>query len=112
MFGTLNRLMNHLLIPTDILIHAFSTISIQKDYVRVYPLTIDATTLNYNSFFPERAGNSSLNSTFINQDNLNGTRKLSQQDIQTPSHFVIEEIVEIKTTTEAPIQPNFTTPKL
>ena len=51
------------------------------DYVRVNPLTIDAPSLNFNSFFPERAGNNSLNSTFINQDNLNGKRNLTQQDI-------------------------------
>ena len=63
-------------------------------------------------------GNKSLNSTFINNDNLNGTRNLTQQNIiQTPSHFVSEEIVETKTTTEAqrsfsPIQSNFTTRKL
>ena len=81
-------------IPTDISRQAISTIFIHKDYVKVYPLTIDATPLNYNSFFPERAGNISLNSTFINQDNLNGTRNLTQQDIQTPSHFVNEEINE------------------
>ena len=42
---------------------------------------------------------------------------LTQQDIQTQSHFVSEEIVETKTTTEAqrsisPIQSNFTTPNL
>ena len=48
---------------------------------------------------------------------MNGTRNLTQQDIQTPSHFVNEEIVETITTTEAqrsisPIQPNFTLPKL
>ena len=103
-------------IPTDISSQAISTISIHKDYVRVYPLTIDATPLNYKSFFPERTGNNSLNSTFTNNDNLNGTRNLTKQDIQTPSHFVSEEIVEIKTKTEAqrsisPIQPNFT-PKL
>ena len=88
-------------IPTDISSQAISTISTDKDYVRVYPLTVDATPLNYNSFFPERTGNNSLNSTFINNDNLNGTRNLTQQDIQTPSHFVNEEIVETITTTEA-----------
>ena len=70
---------------------AISTISIHKDYVKVYPLTIDATPFKYNSFFPDRAGNISLNSTFITQDNLNGTRNLIQQNIQTPSHFVSEE---------------------
>ena len=73
--------------------------------------------MNYNSFFPERTENNSLNSTFINQDKVNGTRNLTQQDIQTPSHFVNEEIVETITTTEAqrsisPTQPNVTTPKL
>ena len=56
-------------------------------------------------------------STFINNDNLNGTRNRTQEDIQTPSQFVSEEMVEIITTTEAqrsisPIQPNFPTPKL
>ena len=104
-------------IPTDISSQANSTISIHKDYIRVYPLTIDATPLNCNSIFPERTGNNSLNSTFINNDNLNGTRNLIQQDMQTPSHFVSEKIVETITTTEtqqsiSPIQPNFKTPKL
>ena len=103
-------------IPTDISRQAISTIFIHKDYVKVYPLTIDATPLNYNSFFPERAGNISLNSTFINQDNLNGTRNLTQQDIQTPSHFVNEEINERITKTKAqrsipPFRSNFTTTK-
>ena len=40
-------------IPTDISSQAVSSISIHKDYVRVNPLTIDATSLNYKSFFPE-----------------------------------------------------------
>ena len=88
-------------IPKDISSQAISTISIKKDCVRVYPLTVDATPLNYKFFFPERTGNNSLNTTFINHDNLNGTRNLTQQDIQTPSHFVSEEIVEIIATTEA-----------
>ena len=61
-------------IPTDMSSQAISTISIHKDYVTVYPLTIDGTPLNYDSFFPERTGNNSLNSPFINHDNLNGTR--------------------------------------
>ena len=48
---------------------------------------------------------------------MNGTRNLTEQDIQTPSHFVDEEIVKTIRKTEAkrsnlPIQPNFTTPKL
>ena len=88
-----------------------------KDYVRVYPLTNDAKTLNCNSFFPERTGDISLNSTLINHDILNGTRNLTHQDIQTPSHFVIKKVVETIKTTEAPlsippIQLNFTIKKL
>ena len=83
----------------------------------MYPLTIDASSLNYNLFFPERIGNNSLNSIFINNDNFNGTRNLTQQDIRTPSHFASKKIVETITTIEAqqrisPIQPNFTAPKL
>ena len=46
---------------------------------------------------------------------MNGTRNLTQQDIQTPSHFINEEIVEtIVITTQqniSPIHPNLTTPK-
>ena len=107
--------MNYLLIHQQIYQAKQKAQSLFTKY-KVYPLTIDATPLNYNSFFPERAGNNSLNSCFIDQDNLNGTRNLIQQDIQTPSHFLNEEIVEIITTTEvqqsiSPIQPNFTTSK-
>ena len=50
--------------------------------------------------FTDRTGNNSLSSTFINtQENLNGTKNRTQQDIQTPSHFVNEEIVETMPTT-------------
>ena len=38
-------------IPIDISSHAISTICIHKGYVKVFPLTIDATPLNYNSFY-------------------------------------------------------------
>ena len=38
-------------IPTDISRQAISTISIDKEYIKVYPLTTDATPLNYYSFF-------------------------------------------------------------
>ena len=76
--------MNHFFnIQSDKSSQAISTISINKAYVRVYPLTVDATPLNYNSFFPERTGNRSLNYTFRNHENLIGTRNLTQQDIQT-----------------------------
>ena len=102
-------------IPTDILSPASSTISINKDYVKVYPLTIDATPLNYNSFLPDRLRKNILNSTLIQQENLNGTRNLTQQDIQTPSRFAIEKIVETVTTTTqqiiSPINPTLTTPR-
>ena len=81
----------------------------------MFPLTIDATPLNYNSLLPDRRQNTSLNSTLVQQENLNGTRNLTQQDIQTPSHFVNEEVVEtIVTTTQqsiSPKHPNLTTPK-
>ena len=47
------------------------------------------------------------------QEAYNGTRNLTQQDFQTPSHFVIEEIVEtISSTTQqsiSPIHPTQTT---
>ena len=50
-----------------------------------------------------------------NKESLNGTRNLTQQDIQIPSHFIYEEIVQsIVTTTQQsipPIHPNLTTPK-
>ena len=70
--------------PTDISSQAISTISTHKDYVRVYPLTINRTPSNYNSFFAERTGNNILNSTLKNQDNFYGTRNPTQQDKQTP----------------------------
>ena len=93
---------------------AISTISYTRDYVRVVPLTIDATPLNYNTFLPDTRNNS-LNSTVIHNENLNGTRNLTQQDIQTPSHFINEEIVQTTTTTQqsiSPIRPNLTTPRI
>ena len=52
-------------ISTDTSSQAVSTISIYKDFIKVYPLTIDATPLNYISFLPDRTGNSSLNSNLI-----------------------------------------------
>ena len=57
--------------------------------------------------------NNSLNSTVIQNENLNGTRNLTQQDIQTPSHFINEEIVHTTTTQQSisPIRPNLTTPR-
>ena len=100
-------------IPQAISSQAISTKSYHRDYVKVIPLTIDATPLNYNTFLPDTRNNS-LNSTVIHNENLNGTRNLTQQDIQTPSHFINEEIVQTTTTTQqstSPIHPNLTTPK-
>ena len=101
-------------IPADISSQAISTISFHKDYVKVIPLTIDATPLNYNTFLPDTRNNS-LNSTVIHNENLNGTRNLTQQHIQTTSHFTNEEVVQTTVTTTqqsiSPIRPNLTTPK-
>ena len=100
-------------IPQSISSQAISTISYQRDYVRVVPLNIDATPLNYHTFLPDTQNNS-LNSTVIHNENLKGTRNLTQQDIQTTSHFINEEIVQTTTTTQqsiSPIRPNLTTPK-
>ena len=85
-------------IPVDISSQAINTISIHPDYVKRIPLTIDATPLNYNTFSPYTQNNS-LNSTVIHHENLNGTRNLTPQDIQTPSHFINEEIVNTTATT-------------
>ena len=65
--------------------------------------------------FTDRTGNNSLNSTFINtQEILNGTKNLKQQAIQTPSRFINEEIIKtMRTTTQqsiSPIHPTLTTP--
>ena len=79
--------------PADISSQAKSTISFHKDYVKVIPLTFNATPLNYNTFLPDTQNNS-LNSTVIHHENLNGTRNLTQQDNQTPSHFINEERVQ------------------
>ena len=69
--------------------------------------------MNYNTFLPDTRNNS-LNSTVIHNENLNETRILTQQGIQTPSHFINEEIVQTTTTTQqsiSPIHPNLTTPR-
>ena len=48
-------------IPQSISSQAISTISYHRDYVKLIPLTIDATPLNYTTFFPDTQNNS-LNS--------------------------------------------------
>ena len=89
--------------PNDISSTANATVSVHKDYLKVTPLTTDTTPSNYNTLFNDRASNNSLNSTFMStQETLNGTRSLTHQEIQTRSHFMNDELVEItpKTTTE------------
>ena len=97
-------------IPQDISSQAISTMPFHRDNVKVIPLTIDGTPLNYNTFLPETRNNS-LNSTVIHNENLNGARNLTQQDIQTPSHFINEEIVQTTATATqqsiSPIHPNW-----
>ena len=100
-------------IPQSISIQAISTISYHRDYVKLIPLAIDATPLNHKTFLPDTRNNS-LNLTVLHNENLKGTRNLTQQDIQTPSHFINEEIVQTTTTTQqsiSPIHPNLTTPR-
>ena len=46
-------------IPIDIPSQAISTGSIHKDHMKLFPLTIDATPLSYNSFLSNRRQNNS-----------------------------------------------------
>ena len=100
--------------PTSILSQTIDTISIHRDYIKIIPLTIDATPLNYNSFLPDTQDNT-FNSTVLQNENPSGTQNPTQQDIQIPSHFINEEIVQTTVTTTqqsiSPIHPNFTTPQ-
>ena len=102
-------------IPTEISSQVVAAVFINRDCSRITPLTIDATPLNYTSKFTDRTGNNRFNSTFIDQESLNGTINLKQQDIQTPSQFKNEEIVEtMPTTTQqsiSPIHPTLTFPR-
>ena len=95
---------------TDISRTSITTTSVDKNYVRITPLTFDATPLNYNAMFTDRTGNNCLNSTFINTaENLNGKRNLTQQVIQTPSHFINEEVVTQQSF--SPIHPTLIPPQ-
>ena len=90
-------------------------LSVHKKYVRVTSFTIDATPFKYNAIFTYRTGNNSLKSIFINtRETLNGTRSLTKQNTQIPSHFIREEIIETMPTTTnqnfSPIHPTLTTP--
>ena len=102
-------------IPNDISTAAIATPQCTKNHLRVTPFSTDTTPLNYYKTFNDRTSNISLSSTFINtQETWNGTRSLTQQDIQTPTHFVNEEIVETLTTTTqqniSHLHPIITTP--
>ena len=100
--------------PNAISSQAIDTISFHRNFINIIPLTIDATPLNYNTFLPDTQNNS-LNSTVIQNENLNGPENLIQQDIQTPSQIINEKFVHTTITTTqqciSPINPNFTTPK-
>ena len=100
--------------PNVISSQAIDTISVHPNFINIIPLTIDATPLTYNTFLPDTQNNR-LNSTVINNENLNGPANLVQQDIQTPSQFINEEIVHTTITTTqqsiSPMHPNLTTPK-
>ena len=94
---------------------AITTFSVQKDYVRIASPNIDATPFNYNAMFTDRTGNNCLNSNFMKtQDTINGTKNLTQQEIQTPSNSVNEDIFStMPTRTQesiSPIHPTLTTP--
>ena len=56
-----------------------------------------------------------FNSTVLQNENPSGTQNPTQQDIQIPSQFINEEIVQTTVTTTqqsiSPIHPNFTTPQ-
>ena len=82
MYGTHNGLILLFCnIPNNFSSAAIATISLQRDYIRVTPLTTDTTPLNYNTIFSDRTINKSLYSTFINtEETLNGTRNLTKQD--------------------------------
>ena len=86
-----------------------------KDYSRVTPFTIGATSLNYNTIIEDRTSKNSLNSTLIKtQETRNVTRNLTQQVFQTQLNFINEEVVEtIPTITPQSVSsshPTLTTP--
>ena len=68
--------------------------------------------LNYNSFLPGTQNNS-LNSTVIQQENLDKSENFTQQDTQIASQVKNEQIIETTATTTqqsiSPIHPNLTT---
>ena len=63
--------------PNDISRAAVTTVSVHEVYLRVAPLSIDATPLNYKTTFKNKKSNNT--STFLNtQETFNGTRNLTQ----------------------------------
>ena len=91
MFGTLNGLILHLLTYQPIYQVQYLPLFLYTKLCKsnIISLTFDATLLNCNTRFTDRAENISLNFTFNNTpENLNGTRNLTQLDIQIPSHFM------------------------
>ena len=74
----------------------------------VTPLTTDSTPLKFNKIFNEKQFNNTLKPAFIiTQENLNGITNLTEQDIQTLSHFANEQKFEaLVTTTQQNISTN------
>ena len=71
-------------IPNDISSPAKNTVFVHKEYLRVTPLTIKASPLNFNTILNDKTSSKSLNLTFINtQETLNGTGNLTQQKFKT-----------------------------
>ena len=102
---------------TDISSTGITTISTHDDYVRIIPLTIDATPLNYKAMFTDRTGNNSLNSTFNNTQKMLNRTKIFHNKIFNSYHNTLtkNKIVEtMPTNTQqsiSPIHPTLTTPQ-
>ena len=84
-----------------------------KDYSRVTPFTIGATSLNYNTIIEDRTSKNSLNSTLIKtQETRNVTRNLTQKVFQTQLNFINEEVTKPTITPQSvsSSHPTLTTP--
>ena len=79
-------MVSHFFLPTQYLyssnLNYFST----QKCIRVTPLTIYITALNYNTMFYDRNFKTSLNSSFMKtQEDLKVSSNLIEQNAQTPS---------------------------
>ena len=76
--------------PNNISNAAITTVSGLRECLRVTPLRTDTKPLFYNTTFYK---------IHNKQENSNASLYLTIQNIQTPSHFTNDELVEILTTT-------------